>query len=272
VSSLTGTAAQITVSASTGAVTLSLPNPLTTPGVLNVSANGAASTPAEALTGTWFTGGSATTTKPQLLIEPAGTSSTQWSTAGTGLGINAPSGFTGVLIEAQIAHAPVFRVSANSSLLIGIAGVAGGSIATSQEAFTLNGPGATYLTMDSRGAQTGSFIAGVATATAAQEFASVIAKAQTLTITSGFAAERFSQFPQPTITAGSALTVTDAATVAIANAPAAAGSAVITNAYALWVQAGRVRIQGLSAFVASDKYVVIDSNGNLHASAVGPAS
>ena len=64
--------------------------------------NGAASTPPSRLTGTWFTGGSATTTKPQLLIEPTGTTSTAWSTAGTGLGVNAASGFTGNLIDVQL--------------------------------------------------------------------------------------------------------------------------------------------------------------------------
>jgi hypothetical protein len=66
------------------------------------SLNGAASAPPATLTGTWFTGGTATTTKPQLLLEPAGTTSTAWSTAGTGLGINATSGFTGRLLDAQV--------------------------------------------------------------------------------------------------------------------------------------------------------------------------
>ena len=65
------------------------------------SLNGAASAPPGAFTGTWFTGGTATTTKPQVLIEPAGTTSTNWSTAGTGLGVNAPSGFTGNLLDLQ---------------------------------------------------------------------------------------------------------------------------------------------------------------------------
>jgi hypothetical protein len=64
--------------------------------------NGAASAPPATLTGTWFTGGTATTTKPQLLLEPAGTTSTAWSTAGTGLGINATSGFTGRLLDLQV--------------------------------------------------------------------------------------------------------------------------------------------------------------------------
>ena len=66
------------------------------------SRNGAADAPPLSLTGTWFTGGTATTTKPQFLIEPAGTTSTAWSTAGTGLGVNAPSGFTGNLLDLQV--------------------------------------------------------------------------------------------------------------------------------------------------------------------------
>lgn len=60
-------------------------------GAQAISANGAASTPPLSLTGTIFTGGTATTTKPQLLIEPTGTTSTGWSTGGTALGVNAPA-------------------------------------------------------------------------------------------------------------------------------------------------------------------------------------
>lgn len=56
-----------------------------------ISANGAASTPALSLTGTIFSGGTATTTKPHQLIEPSGTTSTGWSTGGTGLGVNLPA-------------------------------------------------------------------------------------------------------------------------------------------------------------------------------------
>ncbi len=67
------------------------------------STNGAASAPPMALTGTIFAGGSSTTTKPQLLVEPAGTTSTGWSVAGTLLGLNAPSGFTGNLLDLQLA-------------------------------------------------------------------------------------------------------------------------------------------------------------------------
>jgi hypothetical protein len=61
-----------------------------------------ASSPAKVFTGTWFTGGTSTTTKPHFLIEPAGATSTAWSTAGTGFGVNAASGFTGRLLDLQL--------------------------------------------------------------------------------------------------------------------------------------------------------------------------
>jgi hypothetical protein len=58
--------------------------------------------PLAPFTGTWFTGGTATTTKPQVLIEPTGATSTAWSTSGTGLGVNAASGFAGNLLDLQV--------------------------------------------------------------------------------------------------------------------------------------------------------------------------
>jgi len=71
-------------------------------GEINISLAGAASTPPVSFTGSWFTGGTATTTKPQVLIEPSGTTSTAWSTSGTGLGVNAASGFSGNLADLQL--------------------------------------------------------------------------------------------------------------------------------------------------------------------------
>ncbi len=68
--------------------------------------------------------------------------------------------------------------------------------------------------------------------------------AHTITITGAIATQRFALFAQPTITAASGLTVTSAGTVVIADAPVAAGSAVITNPYALWVQAGTTYLAG----------------------------
>lgn len=70
---------------------------------LHVASAGALSLPGALLSGVWIaTGGTSTTTKPHLLVEPAGTTSTGWSTAGTGLGINAVSGFLGRLVEMKV--------------------------------------------------------------------------------------------------------------------------------------------------------------------------
>ncbi len=85
---------------------------LTATGQVTNSLNGAASTPPLAITGTWFSGGSTTTTKPQFLIEPAGTTSTGWSTSGTGLGINAASGFAGNLLDLQVAAVQKVSITA----------------------------------------------------------------------------------------------------------------------------------------------------------------
>ena len=87
---------------------------LTTAGRFVNSYTSLASSPAKAFTGSWFTGGSATTTKPHLLIEPAGTTSTAWSTSGTGLGVNAASGFAGKLIDVQLNGSSQFAVDASS--------------------------------------------------------------------------------------------------------------------------------------------------------------
>jgi hypothetical protein len=81
-------------------------------GALVNSTNSAASTPTEQLTGTWFTGGTATTTKPHVLIEPTGATSTAWSTNGTGIGVNSASGFTGNLIDLKTNNTSYLRVSA----------------------------------------------------------------------------------------------------------------------------------------------------------------
>jgi hypothetical protein len=71
-------------------------------GPLIQSANGDVSAPAISATGTWYSGGTATTTKPYMLIEPTtATISNTWSTIGTGLGINAGFGFQGNVFDFQ---------------------------------------------------------------------------------------------------------------------------------------------------------------------------
>ena len=87
-------------------------------GDITLSLNGAASTPPVSLTGTWFSGGTSTTTKPQFLIEPTGTTSTAWSTSGTGLGVNAPSGFTGNLLDLQVDGTSQLKVNKGGQISI----------------------------------------------------------------------------------------------------------------------------------------------------------
>jgi hypothetical protein len=84
-------------------------------GAATFAGNAAASTPPVVITGTWFTGGTSTTTKPQVLIEPTGTTSTAFSTAGTGFGVNAASGFAGNLLDLQVNGGRHFRVASTGS-------------------------------------------------------------------------------------------------------------------------------------------------------------
>ncbi|MCP3381233.1 hypothetical protein NLM31_12870 [Bradyrhizobium sp. CCGUVB4N] len=83
-----------------------------------VTIGSAASTPGMKLSGYWYTSGTGTTSKPQLLIEPNGTTSTAWAVTGTGLGINAGSGFSGRLIDAQLNGVSSFSVSSGGTTTI----------------------------------------------------------------------------------------------------------------------------------------------------------
>ena len=85
-------------------------------GDITLTLNGAASTPPLDITGTWFTGGTATTTKPQVLIEPTGATSTAWSTSGTGFGVNAASGFAGNLLDLQVNGSRMLSVESGGSI------------------------------------------------------------------------------------------------------------------------------------------------------------
>lgn len=104
-SGLTGTLAAFNaVTSDTDAAGLGLAN--------NYTANVALSAPTATFSGTWLTStGTSTTLKPTVLIEGTGTTSTAWHTSGTGLGINAPSGFTGNLLDMQINGVPYFSVA-----------------------------------------------------------------------------------------------------------------------------------------------------------------
>jgi len=121
---LTTSGAFATTLTATGATTVTLPTSgtLATLGANTftgqqiVSVNGVASTPPILASGTWFTGGTGTTTKPVMLIEPAGTVSTNWNTAGTGLGVNAPAGFAGKFVDLQLNGVSQFNISSIGSI------------------------------------------------------------------------------------------------------------------------------------------------------------
>ncbi len=88
--------------------------------------------------GGWFSGGSATTTKPQLLVEPLATTSTGWSTAGTGLGVNSASGFTGNLADLQKNGASKFAVNHSGDVTFTGFLLPNGTNGTSGQVLTLN--------------------------------------------------------------------------------------------------------------------------------------
>jgi hypothetical protein len=54
-----------------------------------------------------------------VLIEPTGTASTAWSTAGTGLGVNAASGFVGNLLDLQVNGTRRAAITASGALTLG---------------------------------------------------------------------------------------------------------------------------------------------------------
>ena len=117
-------------------------------GDVTLGLNGAASTPPLDITGTWFTGGTSTTTKPQVLIEPAGTTSTAWSTSGTGLGVNAPPSFGGRLFDFQINGTS--RCSLVDAVLRLSQGTAGGQISFGDDnTFIRRTPGGNNLELAS---------------------------------------------------------------------------------------------------------------------------
>lgn len=76
-----------------------------------------ASSPGIFYTGTWFVGGTTTTNFPQLLLQPTGTTAGSWNASGTALGTNAPSGFSGDLINLEIAGVSKFRVDGTGDIV-----------------------------------------------------------------------------------------------------------------------------------------------------------
>jgi hypothetical protein len=261
------------------------------------SLNGAASTPPGTFVGTWFSGGSATTTKPQMLLEPTGTTSTAWSTSGTGYGANAASGFAGNLMDLQVAGASKFAVGSAGSVIMGpnlsTTGAApifsnGGSFPfTLRSNLTATTTG-TNIAMNFNGSRTatsgtninvtmnggwaptsgtGSFVqldlAGSMNATSTAtgtirslyieptlvsvyDFRMIESSALTVNVLAGSPDQKYNFFGKPTYAAGAGKTLTNTATVQIEGAPVAGTNMTLTNAYALWVQAGLSQFDGVA--------------------------
>lgn len=126
-----GTVTEVTNTPNDG-VTINITNPTTTPDLtvvleditpdrVETQANGIVSRPVITSAGTWFTGGSATTTKPMWLIEPSGTTSNNWSTNGTAFGINAASGATADFISLQTDASAKFTIASTGGIYFGSA-------------------------------------------------------------------------------------------------------------------------------------------------------
>jgi len=91
-----------------------------TAGFETLSGNATASLSNLLFSGTLFTGGTGTTTFPQILVQPTGTTAvTTWNTSGTILGANVVSGFAGNFLDFHVAGGgSVFSVLAAGSTLV----------------------------------------------------------------------------------------------------------------------------------------------------------
>lgn len=120
-------------------------------GASTSSYNGIASSPALAFTGSPYALGTATTSKPALLLEDAATSNA-WNAVGSYLGINAKTAFVGNLIDAQSNAVSKFNVDyqGNSNIAgnVSIGAIGAGlplyvGAGASTSGFQLNGTGKT---------------------------------------------------------------------------------------------------------------------------------
>lgn len=85
------------------------------------ASNGGLSTATGLYTGSPIaTGGSGTSTWPLVLMQPSGTTTTTWNTAGTFLGVNAASSFTGNLVDFQFNGQSRASLSAGGTYTIAI--------------------------------------------------------------------------------------------------------------------------------------------------------
>lgn len=127
-------------------------------------------------------------------------------------------------------------IGSRNSLYAGKLVVGPGGIVNNGGGTVNNGPSVKTLTMT-----VASGASAVLNADSVLATTITVSGSTNITTATGF---NFQNIAAPTITSVSAITITNSATVAIQNAPTAGGSITITNAYALWVVAGGVRIGG----------------------------
>lgn len=97
--------------------------------------------------------------------------------------------------------------------------------------------------------------------------------ARTITFATGaLTNQRSFRFAAPTLAFAGASTVTNAATVYIDRAPQVGANATITNAYALWVDAGTTRLDGTTLFNGAITADTTDSSGTPGAATINKPS
>ena len=248
----------------------------TAPGAgLDVALAGAASTPGVQVDGAWYTSGTGSTNTPQLLVQPSGTSSSTWSTHGTGLGVNAVSGFNGNLLDLQVNGTSVFAVSSNGTIT---GTISNGSVdwaapsaigSTTPAAGSFTALAATGYTQSSGNfAMSGTGTLTTGTGNVSLNGATTVAANQNLTMASGTG--QFSQTytgtaNAATITANSLGTGTAALTIGSSST-----SGTVTGIKSSLTGAATTNIAGyFSATGATNNYGLLVPNGNV---GIGTAS
>lgn len=213
VTSVTGTANQVTVAPNVGAVVVSLPTSGTLPGTWHAATGFVVDAGNLTLTAGRIEADGNYTASPiintpsgdQYILGYDGTAKVRWGSSGSELN------FAGVSLV--VPQTSGYRF-VDGQRIVSRTSVGGGFVFT-----PLNGSVSSESNYNDFGAPT-------------------------VTITGTFSPYRWNVFSAPIITAGSVQTIAIAATVAIPGAPSAAGSAVITNPLAFWVQSGNSRFDG----------------------------
>lgn len=159
------------------------------------------------------------------------------SSAGQALAINTAAAFAGRLAEFQRGGVSVLRVVADGRIGIGISGALDSQLYITRPAVAANPSTATYLRVQA--------VADTAMAAGVEVRDVDFILSRTLQFATGaLTNQRAVAISAPTYGFVGASIITNAATFYIADAPVAGTNATITNRYALWIDAGKVRLDG----------------------------